>query len=276
MQVVKTLDDGGDHLVVPDEFLLQHRVHALLVEDGQALAHGVDVELAGQFLEHLQALVLDDVLGGGADAAADTGQQTQQQVALPLRVVDGRTNLRVVVHAEHLGLLVHGQLLDELHVALEGAVVRAVVHAGGRVLVVLIERLRLVEVLYDIFTFQDDRDEPAVLVVGDPAAVVGLGDHVVERGELDLLVLVQEDLELQHGDRQVGRGEFVGDVPTQRAELAALEHSGVEEGEAEEQLLPNLRLKTVLELLGVEGEVRAQQVVLEALRGLVGELDALL
>jgi hypothetical protein len=50
----------------------------------------------------------------------------------------------------------------------------------------------------------------------------------------------------------------------------------VEEGEAEEQLLPDLRLKTVLELLGVEGEVGAQQVVLEALRGLVGELDALL
>ena len=78
------------------------------------------------------------------------------------------------------------------------------------------------------------RHAHAVLVVGDAAAVVGLSRAVAQRSEGDVVVRLEEEPQLAHGDAQVGRVELVRNVPAERAELASLLDNGVEEGQAEE------------------------------------------
>lgn len=51
------------------------------------------------------------------------------------------------------------------------------------------------------------------------------------------LVLLQEHVQLLHGDAQVGLVELIGDVPAQWAELLPLLGQSVEEAQAVEQLL---------------------------------------
>ena len=80
-------------------------------------------------------------------------------------------------------------------------------------------------------------------------------------------------------DRQIARRRVVGDGLDDGEGQIQLGHQGVDA--AQHAVAPDVGVNdgfgtVVLELLGVEGEVGAQQVVLEAFRGLVGELDALL
>jgi len=50
----------------------------------------------------------------------------------------------------------------------------------------------------------------------------------------------------------------------------------MEEGKSEEHAFPRRDFGAVFELFGVEREVTAQQVILDAFRGFIGQLDAFL
>eukprot|EP00962_Isochrysis_galbana_P006126 scaffold1658_cov115-Isochrysis_galbana.AAC.11 len=112
-----------------------------------------------------------------------------------------------------------------------------------------------------------------VPVVGHPAAIVDLARHVEQRVPRDLLLLVQEHAERLHRHLQVGPVEFVPDVPAERPKLAPLLHHRVEEGHAEEQLVPLVRLGAVGPLLFGHGGPRAFQIGPQPLGRLEGHLD---
>ena len=120
-------------------------------------------------------------------------------------------------------------------------------NAGLREVVVgLLDHLNIDELA------QNGHEQTPVSAVRHAATVVALAEQIVECGERQVLVLVQEHLQLPQADAQVGLVELVGDVPAEGAELAALLDEGVEEAEAEEEFAPRHGLVAVVE----EVEVR--------------------
>ena len=69
--------------------------------------------------------------------------------------------------------------------------------------------------LFGVEALQDDLDEPTVHRVSDSATVVGLSCHVVQGLIGDVLILVQEHLQLQLGNGEIGCCKLVGNVPSQ-------------------------------------------------------------
>ena len=66
-----------------------------------------------------------------------------------------------------------------------------------------------------------------------------------------LFVLIQEHPELAHADALVPIIKAIGDVPTQGPKLAALLDQGMEEGQAQQQVLEGHRLAAALKELQV-------------------------
>lgn len=84
---------------------------------------------------------------------------------------------------------------------------------------------------------------------------------------------------MQNANPQVGFVEFIGDVPTDRAELAPLLHDSVEEAQRVQELLEILALNTAFEEFGIANRIArigSQDVGPESLRRLVRYLDAVL
>lgn len=75
--------------------------------------------------------------------------------------------------------------------------------------------------------------------------------QILERGILNVVVLVEEDLQLQRADTQIRLVEFVLIVPADRSEFPTLLHDGVKEAEGEEQLLESLLLRRRVEELAI-------------------------
>lgn len=75
--------------------------------------------------------------------------------------------------------------------------------------------------------------------------------EVLQRGELHVLVLIQEHFQLKHADPQISLVELVGIVPANGAEFPSLLHNRVEEAEREQELLEIARLSGFLKKLFV-------------------------
>eukprot|EP00982_Pelagococcus_subviridis_P013196 31229-Pelagococcus_subviridis.AAC.8 len=88
-------------------------------------------------------------------------------------------------------------------------------------------------------------------LVRDAAAVVGLGDEILQRVPRRVLVRVEVRLQDVVGDGKVRVVEVVRDVDAQRSKLSSLEHDGVEVRQREEELRV-----LVLRLARVEGLLR--------------------
>ena len=123
---------------------------------------------------------------------------------------------------------------------------------------------------------KDSLDKSDVLIISDSSTVVDLSSNEVKHLVRDEVVSIEESLELHSADLEVLVGEAVGDVPTDCAELTSVLDDGVEEGEAEEELLVLVGLLTVVELSVVERSVGSQEVSFQTLRRLESDLDRVL
>mmetsp|Transcript_14245 Transcript_14245/g.33969 ORF Transcript_14245/g.33969 Transcript_14245/m.33969 type:complete len:277 (-) Transcript_14245:1322-2152(-) len=102
----------------------------------------------------------------------------------------------------------------------------------------LVQNEVVLQCLLAVVALQQRGQEPPVHRLRDAAPVVALPRQVVQRLDWGLIrVLVQEHLQLSHGDPQVVLRELVGDVPAQRPEESALLDHGVEEAKVEGQAL---------------------------------------
>eukprot|EP01136_Pigoraptor_vietnamica_P000134 Opistho-1_new@25059 len=259
-------NDALDAVNLLSEEDIHGRLAALLVERRLHLvAHVVSRKL----LEHVIRKALDGRLARLAAAAAallrlDVDDRAEHRVG-HVRLV---RNVRVRVEAEHLGRVDEREFLDELAVLvdrlLDGDDVALVEAEVVREHVVAEPRLRI-------------RVEQALVkVVRDAAAVLDLADHVAHRVPRDALArvdLVEVVLHKLHAREEVRLVELVGDVPAERAELAALLHRRVEERDRVEHRLPERQVVHVEHVLR-DPVVRALEARLDALRRLVRELDA--
>mmetsp|Transcript_13600 Transcript_13600/g.34405 ORF Transcript_13600/g.34405 Transcript_13600/m.34405 type:complete len:273 (-) Transcript_13600:2791-3609(-) len=175
------------------------------------------------------------------------------------------------MQAVDLRVFVHGQASDIVSDFFKRALLRRIV---------VLKRTQLVAVVQYPFVevpLQESADQTHILVVRHPAAIVHLGDDVLQRCPGDLGLSDEVHAHLLAGHLEVGVHPLVGDVPTDGAELAALQDHRVEEGEAKEQffVLSGLLRAGLVDVLAdvLEGtaEVGAQ-----ALRRLVRDLDAVL
>mmetsp|Transcript_106269 Transcript_106269/g.307718 ORF Transcript_106269/g.307718 Transcript_106269/m.307718 type:complete len:669 (-) Transcript_106269:12010-14016(-) len=108
------------------------------------------------------------------------------------------------------------------------------------------------------------RDEhAAVEIVGDLAAVLHLGDHVLEGLPRDRAV-VEVLLEEEDARGNVASVVLVRDAPAERAELTALLHDRVKEAQAEEELAPHGAIHALEAVLVDQHGVRAQDARLQA------------
>mmetsp|Transcript_66951 Transcript_66951/g.173574 ORF Transcript_66951/g.173574 Transcript_66951/m.173574 type:complete len:333 (+) Transcript_66951:1144-2142(+) len=214
----------------------------------------------------------DDLLAGlAAPAGGDAGLHADDGIEELLGLVELRRDQRIRVQPEDSGILVHWQRLQVVPGLVQGAL-------GWRVV-----RLQACEPearhqhRRREVALQHRGDQPHVLVVCDAAAIVHLGDDVLQRCPGDLGLSDEVHAHLLAGHLEVGVHPLVGDVPTDGAELAALQDHRVEEGEAKEQffVLSGLLRAGLVDVLAdvLEGtaEVGAQ-----ALRRLVRDLDAVL
>eukprot|EP00760_Papus_ankaliazontas_P020640 PhM_4_TR18477/c0_g1_i1/m.21224 len=179
------------------------------------------------------------------------------------------------MEAEHLRALLRGEFVaNVLNVSVDRAVGGGVVVAARGELVSVVEDVRREELI------EHCHETAPVPIVGDPSAVVAVSGEVREGLVRDLLLLVEEHLKLLYADAHVRVVELIRTVPAQGAEAAALLHERVEEAQSEEQLAELLRLVVAaveeLEVRDGLGEVRAEQVAAQTLRGLLHELDAVL
>jgi hypothetical protein len=118
-----------------------------------------------------------------------------------------------------------------------------------------------------------DVHQPAVPVVGHTAAVVDLGDQVLERVPRRLIVLVEVQPQAQLGHLEIGIVEIVRDIPPQIEELAPVDEHGVEPAHGVEQLLVLEGLAARVELLVAHVVDQPRHVRLEALGRLGGHLQ---
>eukprot|EP00962_Isochrysis_galbana_P020204 scaffold5892_cov112-Isochrysis_galbana.AAC.19 len=112
--------------------------------------------------------------------------------------------------------------------------------------------------------------------VGHPASVVNVRRE--RRNDLvgHLLVVVDEQLRLAQRRVGVAVSELVLDVPAEGAELLSLEDDGVEEEQTEHHLAPYFGFVAGIEALARHGLDGRNHVGAQALRRLVGHLDAIL
>lgn len=103
-----------------------------------------------------------------------------------------------------------------------------VVDVAGTKIVILAEHLRR-----DIDS-HNGLDQPNILVISNPTAVIDLSPEVIEHLIRYDLILIQQHPELFLADPQIFIGELICDVPAYWSELAAVLDDGVEETETEE------------------------------------------
>mmetsp|Transcript_20779 Transcript_20779/g.35680 ORF Transcript_20779/g.35680 Transcript_20779/m.35680 type:complete len:340 (-) Transcript_20779:11876-12895(-) len=127
--------------------------------------------------------------------------------------------------------------------------------------------------------FGEGGEQDAVLVVGDTAAVLDLGDHVAARvvghgGPLLGVVPEHRQVVLHelHGGAPVPEIVLVRDAPPDGAELAPLLHDRVQVRNGVEHRLPLDAAEVVKEVLR-HPRVRPQEPCSHALRRLIGQLD---
>ena len=170
---------------------------------------------------------------------------------------------------ERLRLVGDGQGGDVLAVRIERAFFRDVVLVQRRQREVFHPQRVFAEKLVQV-----PGEHAAVNLIRHAPAVVRLADEVLERVPGRLFVRVQVRLQnvVRHGVVRVV--EVVRDVDAQLAELAPLQHHGVEVSEREEQL-GVLGARTALGegLLRDAGLVQAREVGAQPLGGLGGHLE---
>lgn len=171
---------------------------------------------------------------------------------------NGRGDLCVVVEAEYFGQVVKRHLIShELLVRSEVALGWDEVLSTLDELVVRLEHLGIVEI------FQDDHNAHSVIGIRDTTTIVSFGDHIPESVIWDDLEVVQEHHELSLGDGQVGVTELIRNIPSKWTEFSSLENQGVEEAKSPHKSFESSGFLAALELLFVDGEVGAEDVVFE-------------
>merc|ERR1719238_288747 len=146
--------------------------------------------------------------------------------------------------------------------------VRGVINSTGGESVAFLENFRRIECGEDL------HDRSSVLAVRHTAAIVRLGDHVLQCCPRDLLEFVEELAELLPGNIVVGLRESVRDIPANCTKLPPVEDERMEEAEPEEELLEFFRPRAALEPVFLEAEVSADQGAAQTLRRFDRELDA--
>mmetsp|Transcript_175347 Transcript_175347/g.562466 ORF Transcript_175347/g.562466 Transcript_175347/m.562466 type:complete len:460 (+) Transcript_175347:949-2328(+) len=214
----------------------------------------------------------DDLLGGLAAAArGDAGLHADDRVQELFGLIELRRDLSIRVESKDARILVHRQGLQVCPCLVQRDIARRVIplqackpeafdhHLGTEI------------------ALEDRGDESHILVVCDAASIVDLGDDVSQRGPRDLRLSHEVHPDLLTGHLEVGVHPLVGDVPPDGAELPPLEDDGVEEGQAEEQVLVLEGLRGAgLEDVLADVLERSAQVRSETLGRLVGDLDAVL
>ena len=102
-----------------------------------------------------------------------------------------------------------------------------------------------------------------ILLLSNSASVVDLGTEHVQHFVGDIIVRLDEFLQLTSADNQVFICEGVWDIPADWTELSSILNDSVEEAEAEEDLLEDLRLSALFELFRRQRLIRLQDVLLE-------------
>mmetsp|Transcript_1527 Transcript_1527/g.5997 ORF Transcript_1527/g.5997 Transcript_1527/m.5997 type:complete len:549 (+) Transcript_1527:50-1696(+) len=269
--------DDARQPVEAHELLHQHRVHRLLVQHGKLEARDLEVEVGRQAALEVGRELPHDRLGALPPAAAAAAQRVQDGAEHEVDLLLVLGDARVGVQPEHTGRGDLRQPADE-------AQHRLVVVLGRRAIDVRVGRQPVVGVSVDALGEEDAHDgheRGPVVVVRDAPAVVALAHEVRQRLQRHLVLLVDEHLQLAHGDLEVGVVEAIGDVPAEGAVLLALLHEGVEEAQPEEQRAEGAHLGALaaqVELVRLDGvgDVRLHDVGAEPCGGLVGHLDAVL
>ena len=145
------------------------------------------------------------------------------------------------MQTEGLGLRIERKSLDVIQIILLVAGCERVVETTSREWVSLDE-----DVAVDVAP-QDGLNQTDILLLCDSATVVDLGSEHVEHLVGYLVVCFHELLQLASADDQIFVGEGVGDIPADGTELSSVLDDGVEEAEAEEDLLVDLWLGALFE-----------------------------
>mmetsp|Transcript_8761 Transcript_8761/g.28873 ORF Transcript_8761/g.28873 Transcript_8761/m.28873 type:complete len:812 (+) Transcript_8761:355-2790(+) len=260
--------DGREQLVVSLQLLHEHDVHRRPVALARLCA---DIARLGHQLEQVARQGVDAVVGRRTAAVGGAGLQRDYHLEHRVARLDLRGDVRVGVLPERLGPVCLRQAGAGLQVGAEGAVFGHDVvwqrreSVRGRVKRLVTEELVHVHV-----------HQPPVAVVGHPAAIVDLGDEVLERLPRRLLVLVEVEAQAQLRHLKVRVVKVVRDVPTEVAKLAPVDEERVEPAHREEQLLVLVRLCALREARLGKVLDEPRHIGLEPLGRLRGHLDAAL
>mmetsp|Transcript_13017 Transcript_13017/g.20399 ORF Transcript_13017/g.20399 Transcript_13017/m.20399 type:complete len:340 (+) Transcript_13017:1659-2678(+) len=181
------------------------------------------------------------------------------------------------MHAKDLGVIVDGQCSDEVFVVLQVTQQGHRVNAAGRHLVLVLQHLRPEKVA------QDGQQRAPVPGVCDSATVHNLPDHINQRIPRHSVLLVQEHEQPLGPEAQIDVPELIFDVPAQRPEFLALGDDGMEQAQAEQQLVVRVLLRAlreghlfVEEVDVLDVVVAPQHIGADTRRVLIRELDGVL
>mmetsp|Transcript_66775 Transcript_66775/g.204363 ORF Transcript_66775/g.204363 Transcript_66775/m.204363 type:complete len:344 (-) Transcript_66775:4439-5470(-) len=278
LDVLQRAVDDLDQAVEPRQLLQQHRVHALLVHGRVHLLNLREIPSFRQSRQDVPRDVADHLVGASAAAGAARRRSQQQLLHHVVRLAHLLGQVGVLVEPEDTGRRHQRQRGDVLQVRLVASRRRRPVHgpvsAGVEQLEIVLQRLNAVVLL------EQRREQAPVHGLCDPASVVALASQVIQRRDWRLVgVIVQEHHELARGNAQVIFCELVRNIPPQRSEEAPLLDDSVEEAQAENEPLERRLVGARLEELLLRQRihvVRARHVGPQALRRLVGHLDAIL
>jgi hypothetical protein len=254
-------------------FLHEDSVHRLVVVSGVQHSNSLDVVELRQLQRHDLGHLDDLVLSRDARACGHAWLESKDDAEGVVGDGDRARDVRVVMHAEHLRLRVEWKRLYVLDVRL---VRRVLVGLEGVVHARLGERVVVVQDAGREEVRDQDVARAHVFVVRDAAAVVHHRGELLQHLVRHIRVGGHVQLQLRGGDIHVGVIELVGNVPSQRSVLLAFNNDGVVEGQAEQKLLKLRGLVGATNLVVVQLHVRVLEVGTKALRGLLGDLHAVL
>ena len=109
-------------------------------------------------------------------------------------------------------------------------------------------------------TLENSANQADILGLSYTTTIVDLGAKHVEYFVRHIIIGFHELLQLASAHNEIFIGEGVWDIPANWTELSSVLHNGVEEAEAEEDFLINLRLRALFELFLSQGFIGLQHV----------------
>lgn len=147
------------------------------------------------------------------------------------------------MESKHLRVWVERQGLDVVKIVFLVTWSDRVVNSTWRELVAFNQDFRV-----DI-ALKNSANQTNILDLSHTTSVVDLGTEHVKHFVGNFIVRFNELLQLTSADNQILIREGVWDIPANRTELSSVLNNGVEEAEAEENLLVDLWLGALLEIL---------------------------